>query len=165
MRSSKYTRESLAPIVAANTSVRGMLQSLGLQPTGGNYRRVNQWIKAFELDRSHFTGLAWNKGKDKTHPSIAAYAGKLRIPDEEVFKLGSTYPPSKLGRRLLTLGWKYACAICSLTEWLGKLISLHVDHKNGNTSDNRLENLRFLCPNCHQQTGNWGSLNRHGVVA
>ena len=43
----------------------------------------------------------------------------------------------------------YKCAICGITEWNGKTLSLELDHINGVNNDNRLENLRFLCPNCH----------------
>jgi hypothetical protein len=46
----------------------------------------------------------------------------------------------------------YRCAICAITEWNGRQLSLHLDHINGVNNDNRLENLRFLCPNCHSLT-------------
>lgn len=46
----------------------------------------------------------------------------------------------------------YKCSECSITEWNGKTLALHLDHVNGIHNDNRLENLRFLCPNCHSQT-------------
>jgi uncharacterized protein YlaI len=46
----------------------------------------------------------------------------------------------------------YVCEICSLSEWNDKPLKLHLDHINGKNIDNRLENLRFLCPNCHSQT-------------
>jgi 5-methylcytosine-specific restriction endonuclease McrA len=54
----------------------------------------------------------------------------------------------------------YKCAICGVTEWNGKTLSLEIDHINGINNDNRLENLRFLCPNCHSQTSTYGSRNR-----
>ena len=54
----------------------------------------------------------------------------------------------------------YKCAICGCTEWQGKTLSLELDHINGVNNDNRLENLRFLCPNCHSQTSTYGSRNQ-----
>ena len=54
----------------------------------------------------------------------------------------------------------YKCAICGCTEWQGKTLSLELDHINGINNDNRLENLRFLCPNCHSQTSTYGSRNQ-----
>lgn len=53
----------------------------------------------------------------------------------------------------------YKCAICGVREWNGKTLSLELDHINGINNDNRLENLRFLCPNCHSQTTTYGSRN------
>lgn len=54
----------------------------------------------------------------------------------------------------------YKCAICGCVEWQGKTLSLELDHINGINNDNRLENLRFLCPNCHSQTSTYGSRNQ-----
>lgn len=54
----------------------------------------------------------------------------------------------------------YKCAICGITKWNDKTLSLELDHINGINDDNRLENLRFLCPNCHSQTTTYGSKNK-----
>jgi len=53
----------------------------------------------------------------------------------------------------------YECSECGIKEWNGKSISLQLDHINGNNKDNRLENVRWLCPNCHSQTDTWGTGN------
>lgn len=66
----------------------------------------------------------------------------------------STMGTSGIKKRILKENLlDYKCKECGLeSEWNGKLISLHLDHINGVNNDNRLENLRFLCPNCHSQT-------------
>ena len=66
----------------------------------------------------------------------------------------STYSRTSLKKRLVEENiLEYKCEKCSnVGEWLGKKITLQLDHKNGIFNDNRIENLRFLCPNCHSQT-------------
>jgi hypothetical protein len=52
------------------------------------------------------------------------------------------------------------CSECNISEWNGKKLSLHLDHINGENGDNRIENLRFLCPNCHSQTSTYAGKNK-----
>lgn len=54
----------------------------------------------------------------------------------------------------------YKCSKCELNEWLGKKISLHLDHIDGNNNNHDLDNLRFLCPNCHSQTSTYTGRNK-----
>jgi 5-methylcytosine-specific restriction endonuclease McrA len=72
---------------------------------------------------------------------------------------------SHLKARLLAEGLKEnRCESCGLTEWLGEPINMQLHHVNGKGKDNRLENIVFLCPNCHSQTENWGGRNGHRVM-
>jgi 5-methylcytosine-specific restriction endonuclease McrA len=99
------------------------------------------------------TGQGWNVGlkfKPKNTSSI-----------QDVLIEGSTIQSFKLKKRLFASGLKQQrCENCGLTEWLGHNIPLELHHANGNTRDNRLENLIILCPNCHALTENYRGLNK-----
>lgn len=157
MRSSKYTREVLAPVVASSRSLAQVMRKLGLKPTGGNYRYINARIRVAGVDTSHFRGRGWSRGETlETHPSLERASRKMRLPDELVFVENSRYTKNRvIARRLVAMGVPSSCAICGLVEWRQKPLVLHVDHINGINNDNRLENLRFLCPNCHSQTATY----------
>jgi hypothetical protein len=83
-------------------------------------------------------------------------------PIEELFIAGPRRNRHHLKWRLLRAGIKEnRCEECGLTEWRGKPINMALHHVNGQGNDNRLVNLRFLCPNCHAQTPNYGGRNGH----
>lgn len=143
--STKYTKELLQEAVNNSVSYAGVLRFLGLRQAGGTQHHISNRIKFFELDTSHFTGKVWNRGGISLSRKTA----------EEVLIVlpsGSSRPKVKqLRRALLESGIKMKCR-CGLTdEWQGIRIVLEVDHVNGDWLDNKLENLRFLCPNCHSQ--------------
>jgi 5-methylcytosine-specific restriction endonuclease McrA len=111
-------------------------------------------VRVLGISISHFRGMGWSRGETAaTHPSVAEATRRLTYRDEQVFVENSPVNVGyRLVRRLRRLGWEYVCQICGVSEWLGKPLRLHLDHINGISNDNRLENLRFLCPNCHSQT-------------
>ena len=165
MRKRKYTLESLSPVVQQAKSYSELLSILGLKQTGGNHRLITMRIKEYGISVSHFKGHGWSRGETKeTHRSIWKQSLKVRTPHEKVFCKNSGFNSSRLYDRLIELGWENKCSECELTTWLNRPLRLHVDHINGDPSDNCLKNLRFLCPNCHQQTETWGC-KKNGTVA
>ena len=137
--------------VKTSTSIRQVLEKLDIVPAGGNYQTTNRRIQKLNIDTSHFTGQAWNRGK---------IIGPKR-PIEEYLKENSVVQSFRLKNRLLLEGLKeHKCECCGITEWNGKPAPLELDHINGNHHDNRLENLRILCPNCHAQTDTYRGKNK-----
>lgn len=137
--------EVLAAAVAASTSMRYLFISLGVNLCGGNYATAYARIRKQGLSTDHWNGPGHGLGN---------VGNGKQLPFEEVFVKGSTYHGGNgLKKKLFDLGLRAkACSICGLTDWLGKPITLQLDHINGQNTDNRIENLRILCPNCHTQT-------------
>lgn len=83
------------------------------------------------------------------------------INNEEVFKKDSTYSPQRIRSRFLKENFiVYECSECNNQgKWNNKDLTLQLDHINGINNDNRLDNLRWLCPNCHTQQETYGKKN------
>ena len=88
-------------------------------------------------------------------------SGYNPLPLNEVLVKNKETSSHRLKNRLITEGLKqHKCECCSITEWMGKPTPIELDHINGNHHDNRLENLRILCPNCHAQTDTYRGKNK-----
>jgi hypothetical protein len=147
----KYTQEMLKDAVAKSYSVCGVMKFLNIKLAGGSHSHITRKIKKLEVDTSHFTGRASNCGPD--HKGFK----KLR-PEDVLIKRqnGRRQSAVILRRALIESGICYICAYCNMGDfWNGKELRLQVNHKNRDWTDDRIENLEFVCPNCHSQTEGW----------
>jgi len=88
--------------------------------------------------------------------------GKILTPDEEIFIENSIYSNELVKQRIVKENLiEYKCKKCGIDSWQGESIVLDLDHINGNNRDNRLTNLRYLCPNCHSQTDTYKGRNKN----
>ena len=155
-----YTKEWLEELCQNSCSYAEVLKKAGRKQGGGTQATLRKKIAEFNIDISHFTGQAWSKGKTaQEDPRI--FNGGFKIPDDIIFVENSKISRSVVRNRILKQNLiPYKCDICGNTgEWLGKSLTLQLDHINGINNDHRLENLRWLCPNCHSQTENFAGRN------
>ena len=135
--------QELKVAVKNSFSYRNVIILLGLVPAGGNYDQVRRRIENMSLSTVHFKGKGWNKDLKITT--------RLAQPLEEVLIVGSKIQSFNLKNRLYLVGLKKPK--CELCGWAQKTIDgripVELDHINGDKEDNRIENLRILCPNCH----------------
>jgi hypothetical protein len=127
-----------------------------------DWQAVREYYKA-----SHSAGDCRAKfgfGRDAWNAAVARGVIQPRPklePLDAVLAVGRRRSRSHVKSRLLMAGVKdQRCEGCGLTDWLGAPISLELHRVNGDGDDNRLLNLRLLCPNCHSQTDTWGGRNK-----
>lgn len=142
-------KEKLQEAIEKTNSTSEALVYLGLRNAGGNFKQFHKYAKQF--------GLKEKKG----------FNHKFLIPKEptsleSILTENSNYSRFKLKKRLLSSKiLAETCSECGLgPSWNDKPLSLQLDHINGIHNDNRIENLRIICPNCHTQTHNFGSKNK-----
>lgn len=146
MNRTKYTEQEFRNAIKNSFSIAQSLIKLNLKPEGGNYRVIKKYIKLYNIDTNHFTGQAHNKGK--------TFPPKRNI--EEYLNNKQTIGSCALKRRLLKEKlFDYKCNQCNLQKWLNKPIPLELHHIDGNSSNNNINNLMLLCPNCHTFTDNY----------
>ena len=123
--------EQLIKAVEESKSLAGVCKLLGIAPKGGNINTIRRHIVRLDLDVSHHTGKGWNK---------------------ENYSILSNSSSNRTVKAFLLREYGHKCWHCKNTEWMGRPVPLELDHIDGNNSNNRLENLRILCCNCHALT-------------
>jgi hypothetical protein len=137
----RYTEQDVRDAVTGSRSLSDALRTLGLRAAGGNFRTLKRLIERYGISTEHMDPN-WVLRGDRP---------RRTIPLERVMVESSSYSRSKLKRRLYNAGLKERrCELCGQgEEWNGRSMSLILDHVNGVATDNRLENLRIVCPNCN----------------
>ena len=136
----RYSEDEARSAIAASESYSDALRRLGLGVTGGNARVLRGWAERWGISTTHFDPWAASR----------RYLRRTPIPLDEILVPGSRYSRALLKRRLYGSGLKQrVCELCGQGElWRGRPMSLVLDHINGVPDDNRLANLRIVCPNC-----------------
>jgi 5-methylcytosine-specific restriction endonuclease McrA len=148
----EITDEQFVELVRNSTNISEVLFKLGYSVKGNSwgFSQVRRRMEALNLTPQQFKGKSALKTSDD----------RLVNPENLLCK-NSKHARNVLRRYILSNNLiPYRCAICGITHWNNKALSLELDHINGINNDNRLENLRFLCPNCHSQTTTYGSRNQ-----
>jgi hypothetical protein len=135
-----FTEHQLRETIAASHCWAEALRRLGMRAAGGNFRTIQKYARDWSISTDHFDP---NAARGRATRARARPIGELLVA-------GSTYSRGSLKRRLYAHGLKTpVCELCGQDEnWHGRHMALILDHVNGDSSDNRLENLRIVCPNC-----------------
>lgn len=143
--------ERLRELVKECRSFNELFRRLGMTSSGSSLRRLKEELELYGIDYKFIPEKIGGK--------------RAKIPLDKILKEGILYSSKDLKRRLITSGIKEdKCEICGVGNvWNGKPLTLHLDHINGIHTDNRLENLRVLCPNCHSQTETFAGRNNPRV--
>jgi 5-methylcytosine-specific restriction endonuclease McrA len=147
----KLSDNEFIDLVKSSLNISEVLFKLGYTTKGNSwgYSQVKQRMIDLNLSGKDF------RGKSALVSSIK------KVNPDKLFCKNSKHNRSVLRKTIISQKLiPYKCAICGIVEWQGKTLSLELDHINGENNDNRIENLRFLCPNCHSQTDTYGSRNQ-----
>ena len=148
----KLTDKEFIDLVKSSLNTSEVLFKLGYTTVGNSwgYAQIKQRMQELNLSGKDFRN---NTVKSSENHNEASY--------EDLFCQDSKHTRTVLRRYIITNNLiPYKCEICGISEWNNKKLSLELDHINGVNNDNRIENLRFLCPNCHSQTNTYGSKNK-----
>jgi Zn finger protein HypA/HybF involved in hydrogenase expression len=147
----KYTKKYLVRLVKKHRTVADIIRELGLKVGSGSHGYLCKKIKTYKINTSHFLGL---RGTSSVVSSMKKHYSEILIQRTGAIQRRGHH---QLSRALIESGRKHKCELCGIGPiWNELPLTLVVDHRNGNTQDDRSKNVRFLCPNCHTQTPNYG---------
>jgi hypothetical protein len=136
----RYSEQDARVAVAASKSYAEALRRMGASSTGNSFKVLQKYVRVWAISVEHFD----------PHATMRARSRVGRVPLDEVLRTGRPFSRGALKRRLYDEGYKdRRCEDCGQGElWRGRQMALILDHVNGVPDDNRLQNLRILCPNC-----------------
>lgn len=153
----QYTKEWLQELCESSYSYAEVLSKAGRKQGGGAQQTLKKKISEFEIDISHFTGQKWHDS-----PNQLSQRSREKYSLEEVFSKNSPVTQKVLRgyvERHSVL--EYKCVKCGCDgHWQDGTISLEIDHIDGDNSNNQIDNLRYLCPNCHALTETYRGKNK-----
>lgn len=147
----KYSKDQLQEAIINAQSIRQALINLGVAPRGGNYKVILKAVQLYNIDTSHFLGQAHSRGKTL----------RTRTSTNEYLQNNKPINSYRLKNRLIKEKYfQSICSNCSNDTWLNAPIPLELDHIDGDTNNNDINNLRLLCPNCHALTPTYRGKNQ-----
>jgi hypothetical protein len=151
------TPNELQSIMDGSSTISEALDKIGYKSSSGNRITLDTAIEKYRVDLTQFKS---NYLLFKQNTQTCFKKSEIKLED-------AFCENSKCSRKLLKILIlrnnliEYKCKDCDISDyWNGKKITLQLEHINGVNNDNRLENLCFLCPNCHSQTPTWGGRNK-----
>lgn len=147
-----FSKEEIQELLNTSNTYGEVLEKVGLSVIANNFKTLKNYIELHNLSTELIDKNRINAMKHVKY-------------DEQTFKKSldngtCTLKPRFILKKLIEYNIKqYKCEVCGISEWNNQKITLEIHHKNGKHSDNHLDNLQILCPNCHSQTDNFRAKN------